>query len=156
MESTQFKHNFFTSLLIWVCILLSSMEDDVRKPIIATFIALFMTACVGVAIFAVGGAALLNKNGVQASNQPGQAQPVSFNAAQDSSQVAQLQSLITQYQDREKQYQQREQQLQDQLNQANSQLGQTQQTVQQAQMLLQALQERGLIRITNDGRIFIQ
>ena len=127
-----------------------------KKSLVATFIALFMTVCVGIAIFAIGGAALFNKNGVQASNTPGQATTnVSFNANQQTDQVAQLQNLISQYQDREKQYQQREQQLQDQLSQANSQLQTAQQTIQQAQMLLQALQQRGLIRITDDGRIFI-
>lgn len=117
--------------------------------------ALLMTACVGAAMFTIGGAALLIKNGAPASNSPGQAvSTVSLNTAQQTNQVAQLQSLISQYQDHEKQYQQREQQLQDQLSQANSQIQSDQQTIQQAQMLLQALQERGVIRIS-DGRIFI-
>ena len=70
-------------------------------------------------------------------------------------QVAQLQSLVAQYQAREQQYQQREKQLQDQLAQVSAQLQTDEQTVQQAQMILSALQQRGLIRITNDGRIFL-
>ncbi len=128
-----------------------------KKPIVAALIALLMTACVGAAIFTIGGAALLNKNGTTAANSPvqtPQGQTVSLNT-QQSDQIAQLQNLVSQYQDREKQYQQREQQLQQQLSQANDQLQSAQQTIQQAQMLLQALQQRGLIRVTNDGRIFI-
>ena len=129
-----------------------------KKPIVAALIALLITACVGAAMFTIGGAALLNKNGdYQHPNSPAQSCTVrsSLNTAQQTDQVAQLQSLISQYQDHEKQYQQREQQLQDQLSQANSQIQSDQQTIQQAQMLLQALQERGVIRIS-DGRIFHQ
>ena len=127
-----------------------------KKPMIATLIAIFMTACVAVSIFTIGGAALLNKNSSPTINSPVQAENASsVNAAQQSDQVAQLQNLVSQYQDREKQYQQREQQLQDQLSQANSQLQSAQQTIQQAQLLLEALQQRGVIRISSDGRIFI-
>jgi peptidoglycan hydrolase CwlO-like protein len=126
-----------------------------KKSFIAALIALLITACVGAAMFTIGGAALLNKTGTTAANSPAQsAQAVSFNSAQQSDQVAQLQGLVSQYQDREKQYQQREKQLQDQLNQANSQIQSDQETVQQAQALVQALQERGIIRIAN-GRIFL-
>ncbi len=126
-----------------------------KKPLIAALLALFMTACIGAAMFIIGGAALLNKNGTKSADFPAQsAQTVSLNTAQQSDQVAQLQALISQYQDHEKQYQQREKQLQDQLNQANSQLQSDQQTIQQAQMIIQALQERGIIRIAN-GQIFL-
>jgi uncharacterized protein YlxW (UPF0749 family) len=125
-----------------------------KKPIVAALIALFMTACVGAAIFTVGGAALLNKNSSPAVNSPAGASVANVNSAQQSDQVAQLQNLVSQYQSREQQYQQREQQLQNQLSQANSQIQSDQQTLQQAQMLLQALQQRGVIRIS-DGRIFI-
>ncbi len=127
-----------------------------KKPIVAALIALFMTACVGAAMFIIGGAALLNKNGTTAANSPSQtaqAQTVSLNT-QQSDQIAQLQNLVSQYQDREKQYQQREQQLQNQINQANAQVQSDQQTIQEAQALVQALQERGIIRIAN-GRIFL-
>ena len=127
-----------------------------KKSMIATLIALLMTACVGVSIFVIGGAALLNKNSSPTVNSPVQAQNASnVNVSQQTDQVAQLQNLISQYQDREKQYQQREQQLQNQLSQANTQLQQAQQTIQQAQMLLEALQQRGVIRVTSDGRVFI-
>jgi TolA-binding protein len=127
-----------------------------KKSLIAIMTALIITTCVGVSIFAVGGAALFNKNGTTASNSPAQASSSAvLNSPQQADQVAQLQSLVSQYQEREKQYQQREQKLQSQLDQANSQLQSDQQTIQQAQMLLSALEQRGLIRITNDGRIFI-
>jgi TolA-binding protein len=129
---------------------------EMKKPFMAVLIAFLVTACVGASIFAVGGAALFNKNGVQASNSPAKAASVSaVTTSQQSDQVNQLQSLVSQYQDREQQYQQREQQLQGQLDQANAQLQQDQQTMQQVQMLLSALQQRGLIRLTNDGRIEI-
>ena len=127
-----------------------------KKPFMAVLIAFVVTACVGASIFAIGGAALINKNGAQASNSPDQASGVSAaTTSQQSDQVNRLQSLVSQYQDREQQYQQREQQLQGQLDQANAQLQQDQQTMQQVQSLLSALQQRGLIRLTNDGRIVI-
>ncbi len=120
-----------------------------KKPFMAVLIALFVTACVGASIFAIGGAALVNKNVVPASNSPAQASNASIvNSAQQTDQVGQLQGLISQYQDRE-------QQLQQELAQANAQIQQDQQTLQQVQTLLGALQQRGLIRLTNDGRIVI-
>ena len=122
-----------------------------KKSIVAIGVALVITACVGLGILAVGGAALFNRNGSPILDTPAQ---VTGNG-QHTEQIAQLQDLIAQYQDREKQYQDREQQLQDQLAQVNAQLQQNQQAVQQAQLLLNALQQRGLIRVTNDGRIFI-
>ena len=117
-----------------------------KKPFMAVLIAFIVTACVAASIFAIGGAALLNQNGVPASNSPAQVSAADSPGQAD--QVAQLQSLVTQYQ-------QREQQLQDQLSQANAQLQQDQQMLQQVEMLLGALQQKGLIRLTNDGRIVI-
>lgn len=126
-----------------------------KKSLVALLIALMMTGMVAVSVFAIGGAALHNRNGVPVSDSPAQgSSAASLNAAQ-SDQVGQLQSLVSQYQDREKQYQQREQQLQDQLNQANAQIQQDQQLLQQVQQLLRALQQRGVISVTNDGRIYI-
>jgi TolA-binding protein len=127
-----------------------------KKPFIAVLIAFLVTACVGASIFAIGGAALVNKNGVPVSNSPAQASDgLAVNSSQQADQVGQLQGLVSQYQDREQQYQQREGQLQQELAQANTQIQQDQQTLQQVQMLLAALQQRGLIRLTNDGRIVI-
>ena len=108
-----------------------------KKPFIAILIALLVTACVGASIFAIGGAALVNKNGVPASNSAAQASDVAaVNSSQQTDQLAQLQGLVSQYQDHEQQYQEREQQLQQQLDQANTQIQQDQQTLQQVQMLL--------------------
>ena len=118
------------------------MEEQMKKPIVAALIALFITAC-------IGGAALLNPNSSPTSNSPAGATVASVNISQQTDQVAQLQNLVAQYQQHEQQYKQREQQLQDQLAQANSQIQSDQQVIQQAQMVLQALQERGVIRISD-------
>jgi preprotein translocase subunit SecD len=126
-----------------------------KKHYSALLIAFLMTACVGAFILAIGGAALFNKNGVPVSNSVVKVSDVSNVSVSQTDQTAQLQNLISQYQDREKQYQQREKQLQDQLSQANAQVQQDQQMVQQIQMLLSALQQRGLITISADGRIHI-
>ncbi len=126
-----------------------------KKQVMALLAALIMTACVGVSIFAIGGAALINKNGVPVANSVSQASEISSVSSSQQDQIAQLQDLVSQYQDREQQYQQREQQLQEQLSQANTQVQQDQQMLQQVQILLSALQQRGMIKITNDGRIFI-
>ncbi len=133
-----------------------------NKHAVALAAAILMTACVGVSILAIGGFAFFNPNGVQAANSPSQiaSDPLSSNVSaaqqsQDQAQIQQLQNLIAQYQQREQQYQQREQQYQQQLQQANQQVQQAQTQMQQVQMLLAALQQRGIITITTDGRIFI-
>jgi TolA-binding protein len=126
-----------------------------KKPLIALLFAFLMTACVGISILAIGGVALFNPNGAVASNSRTQAaQPADAGAAAQI-QIQQLQSLVGQYQAREQQYRAREQQYQQQLDQTNARVQQAQQQMQQIQLLLQALQERGLITITSDGRIFI-
>jgi len=127
-----------------------------KKSLVAMLIALLMTAMIAVSVFAIGGAALINKNGVAVSNSRAQGSGAAgLDSPQQTDQINQLQNLISQYQDRENQYQQREQQLQDQLAQANAQLQQNQELIQQVQTLLRALQQRGLITITNDGRILM-
>ncbi len=126
-----------------------------KKQFMAILIALLMTACVGTSIFAIGGAALLNKNTVPVADSQGQASVISDSNLSQQNQVAQLQDLVSQYQDHEQQYQQREQQLQEQLSQANQQVQQDQQLIQQVQVLLATLQQRGIISISGDGRIFI-
>ena len=131
------------------------LDTAMKKQLTALFAAFLITACVGISILAIGGVALFNPNGVAASNSHTQAvQPTDAGAAAQM-QIRQLQSLVGQYQAREQQYQAREQQYQQQLDQTNAQIQQAQQQMQQIQLLLQALQERGLITITSDGRIFI-
>jgi chromosome segregation ATPase len=123
------------------------------KQISAMLAALLITVCVGAAIFAVGGVALLNRNGAAPANSQVQASQIS--ASSSSQDVQQLQQLVSQYQAREQQYQQREQQYKQQLDQANSQLQANQRQMQQVQLLLTALQQRGLITITSDGQVMI-
>ena len=119
-----------------------------QKKLIALGAAVFMTVCLGLIMLALGGAALLNKNGVAASNTTSGQPKAAEVSAQQAAQIQQLQSLVAQYQAREKQYQQREQQYQSQLDQANTQL-------QQAQSLLDYLQSRGIIFISSDGRVLV-
>jgi predicted PurR-regulated permease PerM len=119
-----------------------------KKKLIAFSAAVLITACVGLAMLVIGGAALLNKNGTVAANTNNQVKTADITAQQDA-QIQQMQALIDQYQQREKEYQQREQQYQEQLSQLNTQ-------IQQFQQLLMALQQRGLIMITGDGRILIR
>ena len=126
-----------------------------KKQFTAILAALLITACVGASIFAIGGAALLNRNTATLADSSSQVTVISDSSLSQQDQVAQLQDLVSQYQDREQQYQQREQQLKDQLAQSNAQIQQDQQLLQQVQGLLAALQQRGLIRISDDGRIFI-
>jgi peptidoglycan hydrolase CwlO-like protein len=123
-----------------------------KKSFLAAGIALLITLCVSASMFAIGGTALFNKNNVPIFDSAAQA--TAATSAQ-TDRPGQLQALVTQYQDREQQYQAREQQLQQQLAQANAQIQQDQQTLQQVQMLLAALQQRGLIQLTNDGRVII-
>lgn len=120
------------------------------KKIAALIAAVLSTACVGIAILAIGGAALFNPNGTVAAQSPAQAatQTTSSTDVSNQSQVQQLQALVAQYQARDQQYQQ---QLQD----ASNQVQQAQQQMAEIQQLLTALQERGLITIAQDGRIFI-
>lgn len=126
-----------------------------KKQLAALLAALLMTACVGGSILAIGGVALFNPNGTAAANSLSQAsQVVDANASQQV-QIQQLQALVAQYQAREQQYQAREKQYQQQLDQATVQVQQAQQQMEQIQMLLTALEQRGLITVTSDGRIFI-
>ena len=113
--------------------------------------ATFITAIVAVGMVGIGVNATSNPNSVPVSDSPNQTAQVSTSAASDqvSAQIDQLQNLIKQYQSREQQYQNEIKSLSQQLSDANA-------TANQAQQVLQALQERGLIQITRDGRIFLR
>ncbi|HEY5982349.1 MAG TPA: hypothetical protein VIU38_02675 [Anaerolineales bacterium] len=124
------------------------------KHLAALGAAAIMTACVGAAIFAIGGFALTNKAGVQPQNSVAQASNVSNGSTAQQPDVQQLQALVAQYQAREQQYQAREQQYQQALSQAQAQVQQAAQQIQQFQMLLLAMQQRGLITISG-GKIFL-
>ena len=125
------------------------------KRFVALLAAVLSTACVGVVILAVGGAALLNPNGTAAAQSPAQAATAAASGNASQEQLQQLQSLVSQYRAREQQYQTREQQLQQQIQADNQQLQQAQQQMEQVRRLLFALQERGLISISQDGQIVI-
>jgi uncharacterized protein YlxW (UPF0749 family) len=110
------------------------------KALIAS---LFITLLVACAMFAIGINALGNRNAVPLNNAPiAQAVAASSATGANDAQVKQLQDLVAQYQAREQQYQQ-------QLDQANQQL-------QNYQAILNALQQRGIIRVTTDGRVLIR
>ncbi len=126
-----------------------------KKQYWAILAAVLMTACMGLGILAIGGAAFFNPNGAPVANSSTQAVQVADPGASQQVQIQQMQSLLTQYQSRDQQYQQREQQYKQQLSQAQAQLAQDQQQFQQIQLLLNALQQRGLITVSSDGRIFI-
>jgi septal ring factor EnvC (AmiA/AmiB activator) len=113
--------------------------------------ATFITAIVAVGTVGIGVNALSNPNSVAVSNSPAQAAQVSANAATDqtSAEIDQMQNLIKQYQSREQQYQTEIKSLSQKLSDANA-------TANQSQQVLQALQERGIIQITRDGRIFLR
>ncbi len=114
--------------------------------------ATLITVVVGVGMVGIGANALSNPNSVPVSDSPAKAAQVSTSASTAdpaAAQIDQLQNLIKQYQSREKQYQTEVQSLSQKLADANSQ-------VDQLQQVLQALQDRGIIQITRDGRIFLR
>jgi peptidoglycan hydrolase CwlO-like protein len=129
------------------------------KPIPALIAALLITGIIAAGMFIIGGNALFNNNTVPTANSPAQAaklaaDPPSSTTAQ--AEVAQLQSLVSQYQAREKQYQSQLNQLEQEVNQSQQQLNQANQQVQQFESLLTELQNLGLIRIGNNGQIFVR
>jgi biotin-(acetyl-CoA carboxylase) ligase len=114
----------------------------------------FITAIVAVGTVGIGVNALSNPNTVAVSNSPAQttqAAQVSTKAATDqtSAEIDQMQNLIKQYQSREQQYQTEIKSLSQKLSDANA-------TADQARQILDALQQRGIIQITQDGRIFLR
>ena len=123
------------------------IKSQKRWP--AFLAAFLMTAVIALAILTLGANALLNKSAI-----PVQAASLSDQAASgvqvtvDQSSIDQLQSLVEQYKARELQYQSELQQAADQLDQTNAEL-------QQYQGLVNALQESGIIQISQDGRVFL-
>ena len=126
-----------------------------NKHAAALAAAVLITICAAVAIFAIGGAALLNRAGVKAANASSTGSGGSDAAIVQRTQLEQMQVQILQYQAREEQYQQRERQYQQVLDEAQSKVQAAQEQSQQLQALLSQLQQRGLITIGNDGSIFI-
>ena len=110
-----------------------------KKHLSALLTAVFITAVIGFGIFVIGVNALANHNTVPIQNTPGSSTSVSSssNTAADpaSTNVQQLQQEVTT--------------LQSQLNQAS-------QVIQQYQGLIQALQQRGVITIDQNGNIYLR
>ncbi|MCL4393621.1 MAG: taxilin [Chloroflexi bacterium] len=111
------------------------------KRLEAIVAATVVTAVIALAMLAVGLNALVNQNSVPVSNSPALASSATTAGTDPPSQaqIDQLKSLVAQYQSREQQYQ-------TQLSQENAQ-------IQQLQNVLAQLQQRGVIRILNDGTI---
>ena len=118
------------------------------KRLQALIAAAITTALIGFGVLVIGANAASNPYTVPISNSPVEASTVSTGttSAQVQAQLDQLQNLISQYQDREKQYQAELNTLSQKLSDANLQ-------VDQLQQILVELQQRGVIRITRDGRI---
>ena len=130
------------------------------KAFPALLFSLAITAIIAFAMFIVGGNALLNTNSLPLLNSP--AASGASNASVPSSDpklaaaeqhIADMQKLIDQYQARENQYQTELQQAAQKINDANAQLDQTNQQLQVFEQVIMALQQRGVIRITQDGHI---
>ena len=143
---------------------MTTQGSHIKKTMPAITVALFMTAVVGVLVLSFGLNALFNRNTVPLNASAASPQEAavlsgtastgttdSTNAATASNQAAtiqQLQCLVSQYQSRETQYQ-------NQLQQAATQINQLKQQNQQYQNLITALQNAGVIRVTQDGRVFL-
>jgi peptidoglycan hydrolase CwlO-like protein len=129
--------------------------------------ATLVTVIIGLGMVAIGVNAASNTNSVPvtdspASNSPAQAAAVTTsnvvnisNSAADQAQIKQLQDTIQQYQNREKQYQDREKQYQTELARVSQQMNDATAQTDQLKQILMALQERGVIQISSDGRISI-
>ena len=113
--------------------------------------ATFITGIVAVGMVGIGVNAASYTNTVPVSNSPAKTAQVAAPvvADQTSAQIDQMQNLIKQYQSREQQYQTEIKSLSQKLNDANA-------TADQARQILQALQQRGIIQISNDGQIFLR
>jgi flagellar motor protein MotB len=136
-----------------------------NKRIPAFVIALGMTGLIGLATMAVSANALMNRNVVPLQGSATVVQATGTDAGmvqQLQDQVSQYQARELEYQAREQQYQAREQQYQaheqqfnQELQQAAQQLNDANGQIQQYQSLLMALQNAGVIRIGQNGQIFI-
>jgi septal ring factor EnvC (AmiA/AmiB activator) len=118
--------------------------SPIRKIFPALIATLGMTVFIGLAFLALGLNAFFNQkvSVAQAAAQPDPQLTANQATIQD------LQATISQYQSRETQYQNDLKQAADQINQINQQNLQYQQ-------LIQALQNAGVIRINQDGQVFI-
>lgn len=117
--------------------------------------ATLVTALIACGMLAVGMSAIRDRPLVAAASAAENTSAIS-GGNESGAHVQQLQNLVQQYQAREKQYQSQLQDLNQQLDQANQQLDGANAQVSQYEQLLQALQARGVIQITADGRIRVR
>jgi len=119
-------------------------NSPIKRTLPVLVAALSMTGFIGLAVLAFGLNALFNKNisTAQAATQP------ELTTVADQAVNQDLQSLVSQYQEREVQYQ-------DQLLQATNQINEISQQNQQYRQLIQALQNAGVIQITQDGQVLL-
>lgn len=135
----------------------------------AVLASILVTGLIAGVMVVIGGSALLSRPAIAVSAAPSNAAAVSDTAAGNSAETEHLRDLVNQYQSREKQLRAQlddlNKQLDDKDNQiaqanqqwsdANAQLDQTTRQIEQYQNLLQALAQRGVIQITDDGRVRI-
>ncbi len=110
-----------------------------KKHLSAVLTALLITAVIGMGIFVIGVNALTNKNTVPMQNTPSSS-VASTNGNTASDPPATTTNV---------------QQLQQEVSTLQSQLNQDNLVIQQYQSLLQALQQRGIITIDQNGNIYI-
>ena len=110
-----------------------------KKHLSAILAALVITAVIGFGIFTIGVNALTNKNTVPLQSTPGSA-----TATTGSSTASDPSGTTTNVQ-----------QLQQEVSSLQSQLGQATQVLQQYQSLIQALQQRGVIVVDQNGNIYV-
>ncbi len=136
------------------------------KAILASVL---ITGLVAGVMVIIGGSALFSRPAVAVSAASSGAAIVSNTSGNTFADTRQIDDMVNQYQAREqqlraqlddlnKQLDEKDKQLaqmNQQLSQANAQADQATQQIGQYQNLLQALAERGVIQITNDGRIRI-
>ena len=120
-----------------------------KKHHTALLTAFVITICMGAGMFLVSAGAFLNKDGVSVASSPAEATATAQITSAEQAQIQQLQSLVSEYQTREEQYQSELKTAGQNLQRANDQ-------IRQFQMVLMALQNRGYIRINENGQIFIQ
>jgi chromosome segregation ATPase len=118
--------------------------SPVKKTIPAVIATIIMSVFIGMTILALGLNALLSKNVTVVKAAPAAGSQVDASQAT----IQDLQATITQYQQREVQYQSELKKAADEINQANQQN-------QQFRQLILALQNAGVIQITQDGRVRI-
>jgi multidrug efflux pump subunit AcrA (membrane-fusion protein) len=120
---------------------------NMKKTFPALLAAFVITLCMGASILLIGGNALFNGNGISISNSR-DAAAAQAGYSDQAAQVKDLQAQVAQYQTRETQYQ-------TQLDQAAQQIQNDNVRLQQYQQLLNVLQQRRIITISSDGRIFL-